>query len=675
MLQDAELRKVLLDLARRSAGGAAKGGRYDKHDTARLRFIRDKALMGLRLGILVPETDLAMIRLPPKAELRAAGGADWAAMEDWAQRHGRDPRSQKDGALSQDEQHTLLRWFSRNSSRFVETLGAPRGRPKDWKIGDTLPHSAYAQFTIRKLVEHARATNAHLLPQPDSGTPTPARYLMWLTGPDFTWSFPRHLEMYCALKLLDGYPIHDGGLGWHTLTLPERAHARYSEHVTTVMASGEEDFDPYSASAASASAAAPRAAAAADGDDDAGDAEPPWVPLDDVDRRQNGVSKQQHMFFQSVLEEMSEGTRPPYREWKRLDVQADDPTCCPGFNHTTFSELDIDFWSPEAKWSHFGVTTPCLTHGWAHAHRTRLGVWRQRRVKGRCVDRCIAGQRVTCLECKEEHGRLKTLLQAARTQDPSAPRISELEAKLKATPYSYTTLNPKLNLLLFERFSWLAVKLPAVVSHRAAVSMEVMDDIVRAARTAQSSHDLEAQYNEYRSLHAARQRLTFYGLQGVALRMATAAAQGSDGEPPPGVVHYDVGVSTISDNYITDSLLNFYDTHRRYITQWSEQNIRLDVVQADHHGKRFARMSVDGDELLNWRYTVFNSIGQSVIAINVESCSFHDGLLVAAHRNWRANARRLGHEPPKFITCGATAQACSQPRTQATGCRCRSSPA
>ena len=56
--QDAEMRQMLVDMSRRQAGGASKGGRYNKHDTARLRFIRDKALMGLRLGILVPDADL-----------------------------------------------------------------------------------------------------------------------------------------------------------------------------------------------------------------------------------------------------------------------------------------------------------------------------------------------------------------------------------------------------------------------------------------------------------------------------------------------------------------------------------------------------------------------------------------------------------------------------------------
>jgi hypothetical protein len=44
--QDAELRQLLVDISRRSAGGGQKSGRYNKHDTARLRFTRDKALKG-----------------------------------------------------------------------------------------------------------------------------------------------------------------------------------------------------------------------------------------------------------------------------------------------------------------------------------------------------------------------------------------------------------------------------------------------------------------------------------------------------------------------------------------------------------------------------------------------------------------------------------------------------
>ena len=45
----------------------------------------------------------------------------------------------------------------------------------------------------------------------------------------------------------------------------------------------------------------------------------------------------------------------------------------------------------------------------------------------------------------------------------------------------------------------------------------------------------------------------------------------------------------MSDSYITEMLEQFAESHEKYILQWSEQNIVLDDVQTDHHGKRFVR--------------------------------------------------------------------------------------
>ena len=79
--QHAELLQMLRDLSRRQANGRSVGGRYNKHDTARLRFIKDVALRGLRFGKLVPEDDLRMLRLAPQNELV---GPDKVAMDAWA---------------------------------------------------------------------------------------------------------------------------------------------------------------------------------------------------------------------------------------------------------------------------------------------------------------------------------------------------------------------------------------------------------------------------------------------------------------------------------------------------------------------------------------------------------------------------------------------------------------
>ena len=55
-----ELQLILQEVHQRYAG---RSGRYNKHDTARLRFIKDTAFPGLRFGKMVQERDMAMLRL------------------------------------------------------------------------------------------------------------------------------------------------------------------------------------------------------------------------------------------------------------------------------------------------------------------------------------------------------------------------------------------------------------------------------------------------------------------------------------------------------------------------------------------------------------------------------------------------------------------------------------
>ena len=58
-----ELQSILHGVHQRYAG---RRGRYNKHDTARLRYIKDTAFPGLRFGKMVPERDMAMLSpLPP----------------------------------------------------------------------------------------------------------------------------------------------------------------------------------------------------------------------------------------------------------------------------------------------------------------------------------------------------------------------------------------------------------------------------------------------------------------------------------------------------------------------------------------------------------------------------------------------------------------------------------
>ena len=92
------------------------------------------------------------------------------------------------------------------------------------------------------------------------------------------------------------------------------------------------------------------------------------------------------------------------------------------------------------------------------------------------------------------------------------------------------------------------------------------------------------------------------------------------------------------------------------------------MAQADHHGKRWSRTAHEGEKLLNWRYvkrldpkdipsrythptstssnyrySVMNEYGQIALAVNVESCSYADGILLKAHRRLRVSLEQWKH--------------------------------
>ena len=83
--------------------------------------------------------------------------------------------------------------------------------------------------------------------------------------------------------------------------------------------------------------------------DAAADADAPWQPLGEVDRRANVLPKAQQDFFHSILDEMASGERPQFGSWRRLDVYPDDETCVECFDENTFERMPIDFWSPETR--------------------------------------------------------------------------------------------------------------------------------------------------------------------------------------------------------------------------------------------------------------------------------------------------------------------------------------
>ena len=533
VLQHAELLQVLSDVRKRN-----KGGRYNKHDQARILFIKSVALRGLRFGKLVPPSDINMIRLAPKHEL---SGTNLTAMDAWSKRHAPDPRSTTQGTvadITEEQQTTLLRWVARHAADFMAPLDARRGRPAAYR----LHFGAYKGCTLSALVRASIAGGRKsLLPDAPNSTPQPGDYLLWLASRAFAWNYPYHLYLYLALSQLDmdGCTVwSETANGMAPLVISDAARERYDEHVRSVKTPYDGEVDPYTAGTA-VGADAGEGGGADDDDEEEGEGgggeggggegggekggeggvgDGMWTPLGTADTICNGVPAQQEEFFARVVDEMASGERPAYEDMERLDVQPPTPLCMPCFDPDAYHLMPIHFWSPGIK---FDVEMPCKNHGWEHAeYMHAYPAWRQRRVCGVFSDYTIAGQRLECSECKRENHRLKALIGAAKTHNARSPRIAELEAHRKATSFRMSTLDPTINKLILERHPGLAMLMPAVLSHRKAVSPEMMMLVSRAARTPQGSHDLEAALREFRAIANAKVCSARLALPPPSLRLA-----------------------------------------------------------------------------------------------------------------------------------------------------------
>ena len=147
-----ELQLILQEVHQRYAG---RRGRYNKHDTARLRFIKDIAFLGLRFGKVVPERDMLMLRMPPMSDI---AGTALAEMNEWSRRHAPDPRSSNQGEaarLDEEQQSTLLRWAATQANGgCVADHAARRGTPPAYR----LHFGAYKGLTLAQLVSASRTS-------------------------------------------------------------------------------------------------------------------------------------------------------------------------------------------------------------------------------------------------------------------------------------------------------------------------------------------------------------------------------------------------------------------------------------------------------------------------------------------------------------------------------------
>jgi hypothetical protein len=192
------------------------------------------------------------------------------------------------------------------------------------------------------------------------------------------------------------------------------------------------------------------------------------------------VSPAQVSFVQASLRQ-----RPDFSAWASPWIPAPDPRLRgSGLDHTnpaSWLQTPSFLCSPSNQFQHLGVTqipcAGCRDFGEDPFHEdvsVEAGL-RMRNVRGISHDFCLVGQRARCKRCERRRRSVKSSLRSAQETFESISRIAELKAALKNNRSGrFTTYDSDMLIILAERFPFLYNWVPAVVTHRSAVSSELL---------------------------------------------------------------------------------------------------------------------------------------------------------------------------------------------------------
>lgn len=143
--------------------------------------------------------------------------------------------------------------------------------------------------------------------------------------------------------------------------------------------------------------------------------------------------------------------------------------------------LETFFCSPTQQLQHIGVgELPCPNCGDMglnpfHGDITISNELRTRRVRGISSDYCLAGWRFICNRCARKRAEARKTFAAARSAGACPSRLATLEAAVKSSPSGrFTTFDAKVLVRLAQRHPFLYFWVPAFVTHKAAVALELL---------------------------------------------------------------------------------------------------------------------------------------------------------------------------------------------------------
>jgi R3H domain len=383
----------------------------------------------------------------------------------------------------------------------------------------------------------------------------------------------------------------------------------------------------------------------------------------EVDSSYYSISEAQLAFVNAEIEKVKRAGLQTYDSFTIYPSNALTGSSAGTLQHIWLQPLHI--WAPQKFFVNEGLPSqpPCPVHGFTAVVQGKVvgnGWSKPRRVSGISSDQWLVGTKHKCMLCFDTKRELQQ--QHDLYHGDAAEKAAKLR-RARSFHYTFNVYDPRVTRLYAERYTWVAVQMPAVLcSNRTAMTVELARLVKRSCVAGSNPTELMNLLSELRAVHFDTLRLQYYsyhvwdcsaerrggstldsdGVQRKQLSMqqafaraqptaASAGAGAAECSKLPMLTAEALGLSQLSHHLLRKFVLCVHAADADYQMVWRQQRVAGDVVQADHTLKVSKGNSVLGVKLLTNKLTFWSApLNCPLLSLNVDSTSFDDGAVKVA---------------------------------------------
>ena len=303
----------------------------------------------------------------------------------------------------------------------------------------------------------------------------------------------------------------------------------------------------------------------------------------------------------------------------------------------------------------YRVPMPCAFHGFECPTRRRGWNVKLRRISGVSEDEMLASGTYECISnFRLKQAALSAIKRLKASNHSSVEAIDAANSVYRAIRYQFKSIDQRVTKFYNSSttYSWLAMKIPASIYRRTALSTELAMLMQRQA-TFQSANDLALMLRELKTQKHAQHKNLFYSLQILWRRTRSSSVTVSLDEPiltfPEN--YQDIGGSFVSTNFILDHTKVFYDQLAPWLADFHVSHFLTgDSLALDHHLKVGKGTVAAGIEYGQYKLSVFNNHGIVEATNFTSSASFEDPVTQATIRDHLAARHTSGAPEIQVVT-------------------------